>query len=175
MNVELGRVNLGQRVAAGAAVLLFVFLFIGWYTVGGTLGAVANQLGVDVSVSGWEAHTLLRWLMLVTIVAAVGVAFLAATRRSLDRLPTSASAILTGLAALTTVLYAFRMLIDQPGPDKLIDLEFGAWVALASLVAITAGGWLSMRAEGTSLHAAADQVRKAVRSTGKEPPATPTS
>jgi cation transport ATPase len=177
VDLDLKRVNLGQQIAAIGAVLLFIFLFIGWYTVGGALGAFADQLGVNVSLKGWDAHTLLRWLMLLTIVAAIGLAFLSATKRSIPGLPVTASTILTALAALTTLLLAFRMFINQPRPDKLIDLKFGVWLGLLSLVAITLGGWLSMRAEGTSVRAAGDQVRKAVETAThkEEPPAAPTS
>ncbi|MGZ4354508.1 MAG: hypothetical protein ACXVZL_04930 [Gaiellaceae bacterium] len=177
MDLDLKRVNLGQQIAAVGAVLLFIFLFIGWYTVGGALGAFANQLGVNVSLKGWDAHTLLRWLMLLTIVAAIGLAFMSATKRSIPNLPVSASSLLAALAALTTLLLAFRMFINQPGPDKLIDLKFGAWLGLASLVAITVGAWMSMRAEGISVRAAGEQMRKAVAPTThkEEPPTAPTS
>jgi hypothetical protein len=162
VKLELGKVNRGQQLAAVGAVLLFVFLFIGWYSVGGALGQIASSFGVNVSVKGWDAHSLLRWLMLLTIVGAIGLAFLNASGRPVPRLPVSPSALLTALAALTAVLLAFRMLIDQPGPDELIDLKFGAWVGLASLLAITAGGWLSMQAEGLSVQEAGAQFRSAV-------------
>lgn len=170
MDLDLKRVNLGQQIAAIGAVLLFIFLFIGWYTVGGALGAFANQLGVNVSVKGWDAHTVLRWLMLLTIVAALALAFMNATKRALPDLPVSASTILTGLAGVTTLCVAFRMFIDQPGPDKLIDVKFGAWLGLLSLIAITVGGWLSMRAEAGTAPAPVEAPTHQ-----EEPPAATTS
>ena len=177
MDLDLKRVNLGQQIAALGSVLLFIFLFIGWYKVGGAIGAFADQFGVNVSLKGWDAHTLLRWLMLLTIVAALALAFMNATKRELPKLPLSPSVILAVLAAVTTLLLAFRMFINQPGPDKLIDLKFGAWLGLLSLIAITVGAWLSMRAEGTSVRAAGEQMRKAVGTPThkEEPPAAPTS
>lgn len=171
--MDLKSVNLGQRIAAGGGVLLFVFLFVGWYTVGGTIGDIAGRLGVDVSMSGWEAHTVLRWLLLLTIVAAVGLAVLSAMKRPIAELP--GSAIVAGLGIVATAITAFRMFVDQPGPDKLIDLKFGAWFGLIGLVAITVGGWMSMHEEGTSVHAAAEQLRRAFQRTHHEPPGAPTS
>ena len=50
MDLDLKRVNLGQQIAAIGSVLLFIFLFIGWYKVGGAVGAFADQLGVNVSL-----------------------------------------------------------------------------------------------------------------------------
>jgi len=175
VDFDLKRVNLGQQIAAIGAVLAFIFLFIGWYTVGGALGAFADQLGVNVSVKGWDAHTLLRWLILLTVIAALGLAFMSATKRALPDLPVSASLILTVLAGVTTVLLAFRMFIDQPGPDKLVDVKFGAWLALLSLIAITVGGWLSMSAEATSAPAPVEQPTPTETPTHEEPPAAPTS
>lgn len=175
MVVDLKNVNLGQRIAAAGGVLLFVFLFIGWYTLGGSVGVVAGQLGVDVSISGWDAHTLLRWLMLLTIVAAVGLAVLVATGRSIPDLTVSGSAVVAGLGAVTAILLAFRMFVNQPGPDTLIDLRFGAWIGLVALVAIAVGGWLSMQEEGTSVHAVGRQLRRAFDHTHHQPPGAPTS
>jgi hypothetical protein len=174
VNLELGKVNRGQQLAAVGSVVLFVFLFIGWYSLGGAFGGVLSQVGLNASIKGWDAHTLLRWLMLLVIVGALGLAFLSASGREAPKLPVSPSALLTALAALTTIMLAFRMLIDQPGPDKYIDLKFGAWIALASLLAITVGGWMSMQSEGLSMKAAGEQFRSAVGSASdtREPSTT---
>lgn len=175
MQFDPKRLNRGELVAAVGAVLSFVFLFIGWYEVGGAVGDAAEQFGIDNSISGWDAHSLLRWLILLTVVAALGLAFLKATGRAVPRLAVSTSALVAALGALTTILIAFRMLIAQPGPDKMVDVKFGAWLALASMLVVTVGGWLAMQAEGLSVKAAGEQFRTAVESVteSKEEPPPP--
>jgi hypothetical protein len=149
MEFDLSRLRRGELIAAVGGILLFVFLFFfDWY--GDSLG----------SWNGWHGHTVLRWLMLLTILAALALAFATATQRT-PALPVTGAVILTGLAALTTVLVAYRVIINEPGPNAAIDVKAGAWLGLLSLVAITIGGYLSMRDEGTSLTDAAEQARAA--------------
>jgi hypothetical protein len=38
-------------------------------------------------------------------------------------------------------------LINQPGPNEFIDVRWGAWLGLASTLAIAAGGWRSLATE----------------------------
>jgi hypothetical protein len=162
MAMDLRLVRGGLRIAAIGAVLLFVFLFFfDWYGVGGVFGALAERLGIKATVNGWHGHTDLRWLMLLTIVATLGLALMAATGRKLS-LPVAPSAILTALAGLTTILVAYRVIINEPGPNKYIDVKAGAWLGLLSLVAIAVGAYLSMREEGVSLSDAGEQARSAV-------------
>jgi hypothetical protein len=170
--MDLRRVRGGLRVAAIGAVLLFVFLFFfDWYTIGGALGALADRAGVSKpSINGWHAHSDLRWLMLITIIVALGLALNAAAQRDVS-MPVAPSAVLTGLAALTTILVGFRVIIDHPGPDSVIDTKIGAWLGLISLVVITVGGYLSMKEEGVSFTNARDSAGS---EPVEEPPTTTT-
>lgn len=166
MDFDTSKLRLGEIVAAAGAILLFVFLFFfKWYGVGLPSGGeqVAKALGFDtsgLSWNGWHGHTVLRWLMLLTIVAALALAFLTATQRTVG-LPVTMAVIVTALSALLTVLLAYRVIINEPGPNDLVDVKAGAWLGLISSAIITYGGYLSMRDEGTSLSDAADQARAA--------------
>ena len=42
------------------------------------------------------------------------------------------------IAAALVVLYR---LLDQPGPNELIEVRAGAWIGLAAVVATSAGAW----------------------------------
>lgn len=151
MTFDASRLRKGEIIAAAGAVLLFVFMFFfKWYGVGGALGDFAQAAGVDASVNGWDGHTVLRWLMLLTIVAALTLAFLTATQRTVA-LPVTMAVIVSALAALLTVLLAYRVVINEPGPNDLVDVKIGAWLGLLASATILYGGYLSMRDEGTSL------------------------
>lgn len=156
MTFETSRLRRGEIVAAVGAILLFVFMFFfKWYGLslpGGT-NELAESLGVDlgdVSINGWHGHSVLRWLMLLTIIAALTLAFLTATQRTVA-LPVTMAVIVTALASLLTVLLVYRILINEPGPNDLIDVKLGSWLGLLSSAAIAYGGYLSMRDEGTTL------------------------
>lgn len=166
MTFESSRLRLGEIVAAVGAILLFVFMFFfKWYGVALPDGVsqTADALGIDLggaSVNGWTGHSVLRWLMLLTIIAALGLAFLTATQRTVA-LPVTTAVIVTALAALLTLLLAYRVLLNEPGPNDLIEVKIGAWLGLLSSAAIAYGGYLSMRDEGTSLTDAREQARAA--------------
>jgi hypothetical protein len=153
---ETSRLRRGEIVAAVGAILLFVFMFFfKWYGVSLPSGTneIAKSFGVDlgdISINGWHGHSVLRWLMLLTIIAALTLAFLTATQRTVA-LPVTMAVIVTALAALLTVLLAYRVLLNEPGPNSLIDVKLGAWLGLLSSGMIAYGGYLSMREEGTSL------------------------
>lgn len=166
MSFETSRLRPGEIIAAAGALLLFVFMFFfKWYGVGlpDNVQQTADALGFDLgaaSVNGWTGHSVLRWLMLLTIVAALALAFLTATQRTVA-LPVTAAVIVTALAALLTVLLAYRVLLNEPGPNEAIEVKIGAWLGLLSSAAIAYGGYRSMRDEGTSLSDARDQARAA--------------
>lgn len=177
MGLDLRLVRGGLRIAAIGAVLLFIFLFFfDWYGVGGSLGALADRVGVKrPTINGWHAHSDLRWLMLLTIIGAVALAVMAASQRKVS-MAIAPSAILTALAGLTTILVAYRVILNSPGPDSVIDVKIGAWLGLFSLIGITVGGYLAMREEGVSFSQAGDQARTAVTglaSSEPEPAAAP--
>jgi hypothetical protein len=170
---DASRLRPGEIVAAIGAVLLFVFMFFfDWYGVSLPDGVsqTAKALGFDfggVAVDGWNGHSVLRWLMLLTIIAALVLAFLTATQRTVA-LPVTMAVIVTALASLLTLLLAYRVILNEPGPNELIDVKIGAWLGLLSAAGIAYGGYLSMRDEGTSLSDARDQARAAFE--GAAPP-----
>jgi len=135
MKVALSRLRRGEVVAALGAVALLVDLFALWWYCSAT-----------VSLDGWQAHTVLRWLMLLTIVAALALAVLTATQRAVA-VPVTVAVVVAALAALLTLLLAYRVVIDQPGPDSATT-RVGAWLGLLCSATILLGAYWSMRDEG---------------------------
>jgi hypothetical protein len=99
---------------------------------------------------------LANLVMLAAGVAAITLAVLAASSRTVA-LPVAASALTAGLGIAAVVMVVGRILL-QPGPNGLVDLKFGIYVALIGAIAIAWGGWQAMQEEGTSFSAARDQL-----------------
>jgi hypothetical protein len=172
--MDLSRLRTGERIAAGAAVLLFIDMFLHWYGVnadavgGKAVVAAAEGAGFATTANAWRAFGILDIYLLIVILVALGMAFLSATQRSVA-LPVAASVITTVLAGLATFI-VFLRLVDQPGgwvpgapSDRYIDLRFWAWVGFFLTAGVAYGGWRSMRDEGTNLQDARLQAERAIR------------
>lgn len=133
MDFDPSRLRRGELLAAASAVLLTIFLVGGkWY--GGTGG----------SLTGWQALTDLRWLLIVTIIAALGLAFTQVTRRG-PAIPVTMSMIVMLLGIVSVIALIIRVLIDPPAHEQA-----GAYLGLLFTIGIAWGGYLSLRQEGVS-------------------------
>ncbi|MGN6189467.1 MAG: hypothetical protein ACTHOE_11240 [Conexibacter sp.] len=164
MTFDIGRLRRGEQIAGVAAILLFILMFFDWYTVsvsGGLLG------GLSVGGNAWQAFSFIDIYLFLVILAAIALAVLTATQRT-PALPVTMAVIVTALAALGTLLVLYR-LIDTPVGDVPdgVDVSRTIWAFLgfAAVAAITYGGYLSMREEGTSFADARDQARAAFDAT----------
>jgi hypothetical protein len=148
MDIELSRLRLGEAVAGlGGLVLLFSLFVTTWYGTTGPISPTAALLGASTSYNGWHALTDLRWLILITAALAIALAYFQATRRA-PAIPVSLSVIVTVLALLTVLFLIYRVLINVPGPDSVIDRKAGAYLGLISSLAVLYGGSTSLRHEG---------------------------
>jgi hypothetical protein len=135
MEFDPSRLRRGELLAGASAVLLTIFMVGGkWY--GGPAG--------KASQTGWRALTDLRWVLLVTIVAAVGLVIVQATRRA-PAVPVTMSLIVMLLGLVSVVALIYRVLISPP-PHQ----EAGAYLGLLSALGIMLGGYLSLREEGVA-------------------------
>src|SRR4051794_35173736 len=100
MSFDLKRLGLGQQIAAGGAVALFIFyIALDWFSVHGG--------GASAGLSPWNSIRLLSLLILLSIVLALGWAALTATDTKLA-LPVAPSVIVASVAGLTTLILAYR-------------------------------------------------------------------
>jgi hypothetical protein len=131
MDLDPARLRRGELLAGTGAVLLLVFLLGGtWYGRGGG------------SRTGWESVTTLRWLLLVTIVAALALVVAQITRRS-PAIPVTLSMIVAVLGVIAVLALVYRVLINPPAHEQA-----GAFLALLSAIGLAYGGYLSLREEG---------------------------
>ncbi len=155
MRLDADRVRLPERLEAGGAVALFVFLFfLHWY--GGSITGLlsgSHVSGGTISATGWEAFTSSRWIWLATIVFALGGALAGTVAYRLEG-PVKIGAVVLGLGALSSVLIIYRI-IYHPGANAsghgiqiTYGVKFGIWLGLLAALAITLGGYMQLRAEG---------------------------
>jgi len=153
--VRVGRVRPAEILAAagglGLAASLFVF---DWYQRGVAVslpGAGPTEaVGVAVRrLSGWEALTVLRWLLLAAALGGVALLVLQVTQRSTG-LPATFAVAVTWLGLIASLLVLYRI-VDQPGPNDRVTVEPGAWVGLLTALMVAVGSWWSMRDESPGL------------------------
>jgi hypothetical protein len=122
--------RLGELVGAIGGLGLLVASFLPWYSAGGE------------DATAWQAFSVTDIVLAAAAVVALSVALCVLFRISVSY-PVAGSSVATGFGFVAAVLIVIRM-IDPPGAGD-IGLEFGAWLSLASAVAVTIGGYLGMQ------------------------------
>jgi hypothetical protein len=154
--MDFTRLRLGEVAAAiSGLVLLFDLFVLKWYefTPSGSGSALNDATGVSIRTlpgagtahNGWNSLTGLRWIILLTILVALGLAVVTLTQRS-TALPVSASVLATGTGVFTALLILYRI-INQPGPNQLASVKLGAWLGFFAAVGVGCGGFQAMREE----------------------------
>ena len=139
--LEVAGAGPGDLLAAAGALVLLVLMFaLKWYGP----GVITSGRVVMTSVNGWEGLIHLRWLMLLTILSALLVVGLRATRRA-PALPTSAGMVVPLLGLVTLLWLGYRVFISIPPGQKP-----AAYLGLACVLAIVIGGGDSLRQRWTS-------------------------
>jgi hypothetical protein len=144
MDFDASRLRRGEWLAGATAVLLAIFLVGGkWYGGTGPTGG---------SMTGWQALTDLRWLLLVTIVAAAALVFTQATRQA-PAVPATMSLVVMLLGVVSVLALIYRVLISPP-PHQ----EAAAYLGLLSAIGVTVAGYLSLREEGIARRDAPTEI-----------------
>ncbi|HEY2162183.1 MAG TPA: hypothetical protein VGH24_12815 [Solirubrobacteraceae bacterium] len=134
----------GEVVAAASALLLLILMFATqWYGVAGIPGTSAHAQAVSTE-NAWNALTVVRWLMLLTILVALAAVAMHAVgvSRSIVALVRLAVA---GLGSLTALLLTYRVLINLPSPADVVDQKLGAVLGVACGYGIAVGGVEAIR------------------------------
>lgn len=133
------RLTVNELVAMLGGLLLGAGLFVKWYEAVSPLATIAGHTGTG-TYSGFEAHGVLRWLLLIMAIAPFILAYIVARDHQLTWARGELTAVLS-IFALGLLLYVG--VIDRPGePAGQIELEWGWYVALAGAVLMLAGSAL---------------------------------
>lgn len=120
----------GELVGAIGGLGLLAAGFLPWYSVGG------------MDATAWQAFSVTDILLAATAAVALSVAICVLFGISVSY-PVAGSSVATGLGFVAIVLIVIRM-INPPGSGDP-GVELGAWLGLASAIAITVGGYLGMQ------------------------------
>jgi hypothetical protein len=157
------RVHVGELLSAVSALALLAIMFATeWYGVAGVPDPSYARPAVSTAENGWNGLTDIRWVIVVTIVAAVGSVFLHASQRE-HGTKTDTSRLVAALGALTSVLLIYRVLIALPGDGRVLDQKLGAVLGLACALGIAWGGYESVREQRLRAGAGPARARRRVR------------
>jgi hypothetical protein len=138
------RIGHGELLSAVSALALVVVIFaFKWFGVDGIPGRTPSLVWAE---NGWQGLTLVRWVMAATVVVAVGAPLLHATQRT-HGTKTSTSLMVLGLGCLTSLLLIYRVLIDLPSSNQIVDQKLGAFAGVACALGIALGGYEAVREE----------------------------
>ncbi len=150
--MDLGRLRKGEWLTGLAGLALLIVTFVPWYgaddaraTADSGWAAYAPLAQLDANA--WQAFSVLDLLLLLTALAGLAVAVLAALHRA-PALPIGAAVAATALGIVMTLVVLYRIL-NQPGPNDLVDVRAGAYLGLLAVLGVAAGGWLTMADERT--------------------------
>jgi len=134
--VDFAKLERGEIVAALGGLLLAIAVFVPWYGTDSVNGLLADVQGPS-SATGWEAHPILRWLMLAAAAAPWILAWIVLREHQLSW-PRGQVTMVVAIAAIGLVL--FNGLIDRPGePPNSIGLRIGWLIALVGCGLMLAG------------------------------------
>ena len=136
--MDVKKLSTGQRIAGVAGLLLFIDLWMSWYGFGGT----------SVTASAWQAFGFTDILLAITAIVAMGLAVTTARDMHLA-LPVKLSSAAAGLGGLMTVIVLYRI-VNQPGPNNVITVQWGAYAGLILVALVAYGGVRSMGEEPAS-------------------------
>ena len=127
------RIRIGDWVTGGWGVALLAVSFAHWYVFS------------DGSWTMWQAFGLLDiWLGLVAVMA-IANPIVTALRES-PSVPVALTVCTTAVAILGVPFLVHR-LINEAGPNDLVDLAWGAVAGFVCLMGVAISAWLAMRDE----------------------------
>lgn len=163
------RLRQGALITAGSALVLLVVMFATkWYGVDEIPGRVATRTQLTHAANAWHALTIVRWLMLVTIIVAVGTVLLHGSQRS-HGTKTNTGPLVAVLGSITAAVVIYRVLIDLPSAGSVVDQKFGAIIGVLATIGIALGGYESMLEERERAKRGAHGSRAPKQAASREP------
>jgi hypothetical protein len=134
--MDLARVQRGEWIAIAGGILLAAGLFLDWYHLANRFATLGGARG-PASLTGFDAHHIMRWLLLAAAVAPLILGWVIARDHALSW-PRGQMTSVVAIAALGLTFYAG--VIDRPGdPNSLVSLRLGWFISLVGILLMIAG------------------------------------
>lgn len=134
--MHLTKLQRGEFIAMAGGALLGIALFLKWYATKG-LGRIDGMKG---EFSGWEIHTILRYVLLVAAVAPFVLAYIIARDHQLSWARGEMTAVIA-IAAFGLVFY--NGVVARPGTSSsLVALQLGWLLAVLGTLLMLFGSAL---------------------------------
>jgi hypothetical protein len=134
------RLRDGEWIAGAGAVALLVSMFLHWYALDTALLG-----GIAAEATAWQAFDVLDIVLALLALVPLALMFTQATRLS-PAIPAFFSVMTVVAGGLAALLILYRI-VNQPGPNGVVDVQVGAWLGVLAAAVIAAGGWRSTRVE----------------------------
>ena len=142
--MDVRRITTSEILAAVGGALLALGVFLPWYSTN-PKNPNANIAQMKGDIAAWDAHAILRYLLLAAAVAPIVLLYIVIRDHELSW-PRGEMTAVIGIIAFGLVAYVG--VIDRPGePPSEISLAFGWFMALIGTILIAIGG--SYRASTT--------------------------
>jgi hypothetical protein len=141
-----------QRISALAALVLWITMFLPWYSETGFAHEESGSAAVSLSLSAWNAFGLVQVLVLVLSLGTFVFLFARGERRALGAPLGETSIVVLSAGAAAAVLIIFGM-FDRPGGGTGIStgIEWGIFLALLAAIWLA---WSGVAAQRGQRHAA---------------------
>jgi hypothetical protein len=134
--MDLSRVSRSELIAIVGGAFLAVGLFLDWYHLKSPNAHIASTIG-PATLSGWDVHTIVRFLLLAAAIAPLILAWIIVRGHALSW-PRGELTAVVAIAAFGLLLY--NGVVTRPGsPRSLISLQYGFFVALLGSILMMVG------------------------------------
>jgi hypothetical protein len=139
--LDTSRLTPGEFMGMGAAVLLFISLFLPWFT---TSESNPNSRLGDVSggesASAWEVYGMLDWLLVGACTAPFILSWIIMRGHRLTWKPGEVTMVV-GITAVVLIL-CNGIILGRPGDSVDIGLGIGYFIGLIASVGLLVAGYL---------------------------------
>jgi hypothetical protein len=160
--VEVDKLSTGEKISAVSAALLFIFMFFDWFTVEASGGSGLFSASASTGGSAWDALEYIPIFLVITIVAAIGIAVIRLTETPFEP-SISVNSVVAVLGGVSFLLILYRI-VDTPGgatiPGVSVDVSptVGIFLGLIAAAGIAYGGYRAMQEEGSSFADVGDRL-----------------
>ena len=137
--------SIGERIAGGSALALFIIMFLPWY---GAKAEAGGGFSASGDANAWESFSSIDIVLLLVVLVVAGLVAARAANATPADVP--APLIVLGAGALALALIAYR-LVDLPGESGSsfgvnveITRQIGIFLGLLASAGVAFGGYRAM-------------------------------